>query len=82
MTLMLFLRDYVFYPLSNARSAAALSLVQLFSAMLLTMALCGLWHGAELDLRAVGRCCTAARWWLCRCGAAMARDCRHCSAGR
>jgi hypothetical protein len=48
MTLMLFLRDYVFNPLANARILPRrFLLVQYFSAMLLTMALCGLWHGAS-----------------------------------
>ena len=48
MTLMLFLRDYVFNPLANARILPRrFLLVQYFAAMLLTMALCGLWHGAS-----------------------------------
>jgi D-alanyl-lipoteichoic acid acyltransferase DltB (MBOAT superfamily) len=48
MTLMAFLRDYVFHPLANARIVPRrFLLVQFFSAMLLTMALCGLWHGAS-----------------------------------
>jgi D-alanyl-lipoteichoic acid acyltransferase DltB (MBOAT superfamily) len=48
MTLMLFLRDYVFHPLANARIVPRrFRLVQYFAAMLLTMALCGLWHGAS-----------------------------------
>jgi alginate O-acetyltransferase complex protein AlgI len=47
-TLMLFLRDYVFHPLINARIAdRRFFFVQYFAAMLLTMALCGLWHGAN-----------------------------------
>lgn len=47
-TLMLFLRDYVFYPLVNARILPRRLLpVQFFGAMLITMALCGLWHGAS-----------------------------------
>jgi alginate O-acetyltransferase complex protein AlgI len=48
MTLMLFLRDYVFHPLANARILPRRFLVvQYFAAQLLTMALCGLWHGAS-----------------------------------
>ena len=48
MTLMLFLRDYVFHPLANARILPRRFLVVLyFAALLLTMALCGLWHGAS-----------------------------------
>jgi len=47
-TLMLFLRDYVFYPLVNLRVLPRRFLpVQFFGAMLITMALCGLWHGAS-----------------------------------
>jgi D-alanyl-lipoteichoic acid acyltransferase DltB (MBOAT superfamily) len=48
MTLMMFLRDYVFVPLAGARILPRrLRLQQHFAAMLLTMALCGLWHGAS-----------------------------------
>jgi alginate O-acetyltransferase complex protein AlgI len=48
MTLMTFLRDYVFVPLSNVKLGRKHHrLVQHFSAMLFTMALCGLWHGAS-----------------------------------
>jgi alginate O-acetyltransferase complex protein AlgI len=48
MTLMAFLRDYVFMPLSNVRiGRKRYRLVQHFSAMIVTMALCGLWHGAS-----------------------------------
>jgi alginate O-acetyltransferase complex protein AlgI len=48
MTLMLFLRDYLFHPLANARILPRrLLAVQYFAALLLTMALCGLWHGAS-----------------------------------
>jgi alginate O-acetyltransferase complex protein AlgI len=47
-TLMLFLRDYVFHPLINTRIVRRRFFpVQYFAAMLLTMALCGLWHGAN-----------------------------------
>lgn len=47
-TLMNFLRDYVFFPLVNKRVVSRRLLpVQYFGAMLFTMALCGLWHGAS-----------------------------------
>jgi D-alanyl-lipoteichoic acid acyltransferase DltB (MBOAT superfamily) len=50
-TLMMFLRDYVFFPLANSRLLPRRFLpVQFFCAMLLTMALCGLWHGASWTL--------------------------------
>jgi alginate O-acetyltransferase complex protein AlgI len=46
-TLMLFLRDYVFHPLANTRIVPRrFRLVQYFAAMMMTMTLCGLWHGA------------------------------------
>jgi alginate O-acetyltransferase complex protein AlgI len=48
MTLMLFLRNYVFFSLSNIRLARGkYRVVQQFAAIVLTMALCGLWHGAS-----------------------------------
>src|ERR1700676_726747 len=48
MTLMRFLRDYVFNPLANNRILPRRFFpLQYFAAMLLTMALCGLWHGAS-----------------------------------
>lgn len=48
MTLMMFLRDYVFHPMANWRAVPRrLRLVQYFAAMTLTMTLCGLWHGAS-----------------------------------
>src|SRR6201999_560447 len=47
MTLLLFLRDYLFHPLANARIGRRHRLLQHFTAMVLTMALCGLWHGAS-----------------------------------
>jgi hypothetical protein len=48
MTLLSFLRDYVFHPLANWRIVRGrLRLVQHFAAMALTMSLCGLWHGAS-----------------------------------
>src|SRR3954449_8911769 len=47
MTLMAFLRDYLFHPLANARIGRRHRLLQHFSAMIVTMALCGLWHGAN-----------------------------------
>jgi len=47
-TLMTFLREYLFFPLVNTRMLPRRFLaVQYFGAMLLTMALCGLWHGAS-----------------------------------
>jgi len=46
-TLTLFLRDYVFLPLADMRLMARRHrVVQHFAAIVLTMALCGLWHGA------------------------------------
>src|ERR1700761_3520943 len=46
-TLMRFLRDYVFHPLANTRIVPRrFRLVQYFAAMMMTMTLCGLWHGA------------------------------------
>jgi len=48
MTLMRFLRDYLFNPLVNNRVLPRRFFpLQYFAAMLLTMALCGLWHGAN-----------------------------------
>jgi alginate O-acetyltransferase complex protein AlgI len=48
MTLMLFLRDYVFHPLSSIRILPRrLLVVRYFAALIVTMALCGLWHGAS-----------------------------------
>ncbi|CAL79310.1 putative membrane bound O-acyl transferase (MBOAT) family protein; putative Alginate O-acetyltransferase [Bradyrhizobium sp. ORS 278] len=48
MTLMAFLRDYVFRPMVNARLLPRrLFAVQYFAAMFITMILCGLWHGAS-----------------------------------
>jgi alginate O-acetyltransferase complex protein AlgI len=47
-TLMTFLREYVFFPLVNTRLLPRRFLaLQYFGAMLVTMALCGLWHGAN-----------------------------------
>jgi D-alanyl-lipoteichoic acid acyltransferase DltB (MBOAT superfamily) len=45
MTLLTFLRDYLFHPLANARFGRGHRLLQYFAAMIVTMALCGLWHG-------------------------------------
>ena len=42
-TLALFLRDYVFLPLCDVRIGGRR---HIFAAMVVTMALCGLWHGA------------------------------------
>jgi alginate O-acetyltransferase complex protein AlgI len=48
MTLMMFLRDYVFHPMANWRAVPRrFRLMQYFAAMMLTMTLCGLWHGAS-----------------------------------
>jgi alginate O-acetyltransferase complex protein AlgI len=49
-TLMNFLRDYLFQPMVNTRFRflpRRLFMVQYFGALLLTMVLCGLWHGAN-----------------------------------
>jgi D-alanyl-lipoteichoic acid acyltransferase DltB (MBOAT superfamily) len=49
-TLTRFLRDYVFVPLADMRVAARRYRTQQhFGAILLTMTLCGLWHGAGLN---------------------------------
>jgi alginate O-acetyltransferase complex protein AlgI len=46
-TLTQFLRDYLFIPLADMRLAARrYRMVQHFCAIVLTMTLCGLWHGA------------------------------------
>src|SRR6266849_51749 len=46
-TFTLFLRDYVFLPLADIRLVARrYRVVQHLGAIILTMALCGLWHGA------------------------------------
>lgn len=45
MTLMTFLRDYLFHPLANTQVGRRHRLLQHFAAMIFTMALCGLWHG-------------------------------------
>jgi D-alanyl-lipoteichoic acid acyltransferase DltB (MBOAT superfamily) len=46
MTLMTFLRDYVYFPLINARILPRRMLpLQSSAATLVTMTLCGLWHG-------------------------------------
>jgi alginate O-acetyltransferase complex protein AlgI len=47
MTLARFLRDYVFFPLSRLRVGGSRHRIsRMLAALLLTMALCGLWHGA------------------------------------
>jgi alginate O-acetyltransferase complex protein AlgI len=46
-TLTLFLRDYLFLPLADARIVSRrYRVMQHFCAIVLTMTLCGLWHGA------------------------------------
>src|SRR6185312_8854202 len=48
MTLMTFLRDYVYFPLINARIVPRRFLPwQMHAATMITMMLCGLWHGAS-----------------------------------
>jgi len=48
MTLMTFLRDYVYFPLINARILPRRFLPwQMHAATMITMMLCGLWHGAS-----------------------------------
>ena len=55
MTLSRFLRDYVFMPLADMRIAGTRHTVaQYVVAIMLTMALCGLWHGAGWNFVAVG----------------------------
>jgi alginate O-acetyltransferase complex protein AlgI len=47
MTLTRFLRDYVFFPLADLRLVPRrYRVAQFLAAIVLTMALCGLWHGA------------------------------------
>lgn len=64
MTLSRFLRDYLYIPLGGSRSGA----LRAYGATLLTMLLCGLWHGAGWTfiawggLHGVAVCCN--RWWL------------------
>ena len=63
MTLSRFLRDYLYIPLGGSRSGA----LRAYSVTLLTMLLCGLWHGAGWTfvawggLHGVAVCCN--RWW-------------------
>jgi D-alanyl-lipoteichoic acid acyltransferase DltB (MBOAT superfamily) len=68
MTLARFLRDYVFTPLSRIRLAGARHrMAGALAAILLTMGLCGLWHGAGWHyvlwglLQGVG--IVLAAWW-------------------
>ena len=82
-TLMLFLRDYVFYPLVNLRILPRRFLpVQFFGAMLITMALCGLWHGASWTfvLWGVLHGCCAGRLFVV--ATLWPETSRHGSAGR
>jgi alginate O-acetyltransferase complex protein AlgI len=47
-TLMTFLREYLFFPLANKRMVPRrFYQLQYFAVMIFTMALCGLWHGAN-----------------------------------
>ena len=63
MTLMTFLRDYLFHPLANcAHRAAAHRLLQYFAAMIVTMALCGLWHGPSWTFVLWGTAAGLSRW--------------------
>jgi alginate O-acetyltransferase complex protein AlgI len=50
MTLSAFLRDYVFYPLTGIRGGPA----RRYAALVFTMLLCGLWHGANWTFVAFG----------------------------
>ena len=83
MTLMLFLRDYVFHPLANARIVPpALSSGAVFCRDAADDGAVRPVARRELELCACGARCTAARWSFARCGAAIVRDCRRCSDGR
>lgn len=47
-TLMVFLREYLFFPLANTRMVPRrFYQLQYFAVTVLTMSLCGLWHGAS-----------------------------------
>ncbi len=58
MTLSRFLRDYVFMPLADMRIAgnAGIRWRSMSLAIMLTMALCGLWHGAGWNFVLWGTC--------------------------
>jgi alginate O-acetyltransferase complex protein AlgI len=68
MTLGRWLRDYVYFPLGGSRHGP----VRTYSAVMVTMVLCGLWHGAGFTylvwgfLQGVALC--AYRWWRRRDG--------------
>jgi D-alanyl-lipoteichoic acid acyltransferase DltB (MBOAT superfamily) len=66
MTLSRFLRDYLYIPLGGSRHGAA----RAYAAALVTMLLCGLWHGAGWTFVAWGGLHGLAvcvnRWWLGR----------------
>lgn len=74
MTLTSFLRDYVFLPLADMRVLGRRHrIAQHFAAMVLTMSICGLWHGAGWNFIIWGTCqgvamVFAANWsrWLPR----------------
>ena len=52
------LRDYVYIPLGGSR----VSLPRIYFNLLLVFFLCGLWHGGELDVRALGPVPRHASW--------------------
>ena len=64
MTLSRFLRDYLYIPMGGSRGGA----LRTYGASVLTMLLCGLWHGAGFTfiawgaLHGVAVCCN--RWWM------------------
>jgi D-alanyl-lipoteichoic acid acyltransferase DltB (MBOAT superfamily) len=64
MTLSRFLRDYVFMPIADMRIAGTRHTVaQYVAAIMLTMALCGLWHGAGWNFILWGTCTARRSCW-------------------